>query len=183
MIIKSRLRRFFISQQSGLNAIIDTFADDDSILWPVEVWPRDRFESKLALNACGGHGGTRYSVAEYVPGHFLKFEFTFPKSYHGFHSFRLTQVKNQQWLLEHNTFIKTNVWKWFLWVMLISPVHNALIQDAFDKAEKYASTNLLFLSKWPLRVYFIRHLLGGSRLVASMFSTLNPYKERHNYEQ
>lgn len=146
--------------------LFETFVDNDSIFWPTSSWPRDAFnDDQLKIGSIGGHGGTKYKIQHYQPGACLEFSFIYPKGYLGTHEFRLIFLNSSQFLLCHVTNIKTNIYHWMLWQIMIRWVHDALIQDAFDKAELHLMGKIRLKSTWKYRVYLIRHLLGTTRLI------------------
>ena len=71
-------------EQVGL--LIDSLASAEDALWPYQLWPRMEFDRPLDVGATGGHGPVRYFVEEYTPGQSIKFRFTGPKGFNGFHS-------------------------------------------------------------------------------------------------
>lgn len=70
-----------------VGALIDSLAFRDDALWPKHAWPRMEFDRPLSVGARGGHGPIRYFVEEYVPGESIKFRFTGPKGFNGFHGY------------------------------------------------------------------------------------------------
>lgn len=165
MRIYCDIRRSFHCNKHNLSDIIDTFAKKDAILWPSCFWPRDYFDSELKLGAQGGHGSMEYTLTEYKPGCYLKFAFRKPHSIKGFHAFSLVKIKSEHWMLKHVTDMTTNLYQWLRWKLLIAPVHSALINDAFNQACAFAISQPIPACKWRWRVYFLRHFLGGTRLL------------------
>lgn len=153
--------------------LIDSFANKDAPLWPTKQWPRDHFDSPLQLGTIGGHGGTKYFLKEYITGKYLHFEFTYPKNYMGNHTFTLTHLDPNTCLLQHSVTLKLKRLDTLWWYIVIEPVHNALIENAFDNAEKFLQLSQQPKQRWPLRVYFIRHYLGCLRLVIQSMKSIN----------
>jgi len=180
MQIKSYIKRDFLSKKNDVTVLIDTLAENNSPLWPSQWWPRDTFDSHLKSYAIGGHGGTRYIVSHYEPGHYVELKFILPKSYQGYHAFRLNRLNNNRWRIEHTTDIKTTRYRWLYWKILINPVHLALINNAFDCAEAYATDRPVKKSRWPWCVYFIRYLLGGIRCLLDFFSHFKFKRKSHH---
>jgi hypothetical protein len=74
-----------------------------------------------------------YTVSSYTPRHHIRFEFGGGRQ--GFHEFTLQEVDGTTCLLRHVTKAKltfSSAWRWYF---LIRPLHNALIEDLFDKVE------------------------------------------------
>lgn len=68
-----------------IDALIDSLASKDDRLWPKHAWSRMDFDHSLGVSATVGHGPIRYIVEEYIPGKSIKFRFTGPKGFDGFH--------------------------------------------------------------------------------------------------
>ena len=83
-----------------LRALIDELASEEDRLWPRRTWPPMHFDRPLAVGADGGHGPIRYRITDYVPGHWIRFRFTGPRGFRGFHEFVVSQADDCA-LLEH----------------------------------------------------------------------------------
>ncbi len=158
--------------------LIDNFAKKNSSLWPSNLWPRESFDSPLQVGAKGAHGGTQYVVDSYKPGRHVKFKFIKPKGYLGFHQFELIESGESNTLIRHRVEFKAKLIGYLLWNHLIKWVHNALIEDAFDCAEIAIQSPPKVPHKWPKRVHFFRHLLGGYRLMIDGFRVLTKSKAK-----
>mgnify|MGYP003391204969 FL=1 len=145
--------------------LIDSFADVNSPLWPHKYWPRERFDSLLGIGAIGSHGGTVYVVEQYEPGRVISFRFIKPKGYIGTHRFEIIKVDSSSSQLIHLFQCELQGFDYLFWNLVIQWVHDALIEDAFDSAEIHLFPTSVIPSKWPLRVYFFRHMLGLTRLI------------------
>ena len=152
--------------------LIDSFSQRNASLWPSSLWPRGEFNQPLSVGAEGSHGGTRYQVSSYSPGRSIEFEFIHPKSYKGFHRFDLLELGPESTLIRHVVNIKARWIDRIMWRVFISWVHDALIEDAFDEAERTAVGSLTKPKKWPVRVYIYRHLLGATRLITGALSSM-----------
>ena len=87
----------------------------------------------LQVGATGGHGTGPYTVPSYAPGRHIRFEFGGGRQ--GYHEFTLQEVDDMTCVLRHATKAKltfNSAWRWYF---LIRPLHNALIEDLFDKVE------------------------------------------------
>ena len=67
--------------------LIDSLSSGDDLIWPNQCWPRMKFDRPLSVGAKGGHGPIGYVVEAYKPGQSIKFCFTSPKGFNGFHKF------------------------------------------------------------------------------------------------
>jgi hypothetical protein len=117
----------------------------------------------LAPGSCGGHGLIRYKVSEYVPGRRVEFEFrpmagSRLRTFRGRHYFEVLS-RGEQVLLRHTIDVDTDFATWVQWKLVIEHLHDALLEDAFDKAERKACLPAPHRSAWPLRVRFLRWMV------------------------
>jgi hypothetical protein len=131
------------SEVAGLLATLSTENDQ---LWPYEQWPRMKFEKGLAVGSKGGHGPIKYQIEKYVPGEMIRFLFIEPKGFNGFHQFEIRELNSGQTEISHTIDMRTSGKATLLWISVLRHLHDALIEDAFDKIEamplsKQASKN------------------------------------------
>ena len=145
----------------AVGMLIDTISSKDSCLWPKDLWPRMQLDRPLAVGAAGGHGPIRYTVEEYEPGRFVKFRFTGPKGFDGFHAMELDVGAGPQVVLRHRLEMTTRSVAIVSWPLLFEPLHDALVEDALTTAE--VSLGLPpRVRPWSLRVKMLRwFVLGG----------------------
>ena len=55
--------------------------------------------------------------------------------------------------------VDTNFATWVQWKLVIEPLHDALLEDALDKAERETGLPAPHRSVWSLRVRFLRWLV------------------------
>ena len=142
-----------------VGALLDTLASADDKFWPHENWPRVKFNLPLQVGATGGHGTGPYTVSSYTPGQHIRFEFGGGRQ--GFHEFTVQQTDDTTCVLRHitNAKLKSNsAWRWYL---LIRPLHNALIEDLFDKVESQVA-KVVHPQVWSVRVQNLRQERGMS---------------------
>jgi hypothetical protein len=118
---------------SRVGALLDTLSSTDDKFWPHENWPAVKFNLPLQVGATGGHGTGPYTVSSYTPGRYLRFEFGGGRQ--GFHEFTLQEVDDMTCLLRHALKAKLTFGTTARWYFLTRPLHNALIEDLFDKVE------------------------------------------------
>lgn len=118
-----------------IGALIDSLASDEDRLWPHQTWPPMRLDGPLAVGARGGHGPVRYIVTEYVLGQRVRFDFQSPRGFRGFHAFELDAgTLDQESQLRHRLEMRTSGAALLSWPLLFRPLHDALIEDALDRA-------------------------------------------------
>ena len=125
--------RMIAAPAARVGALLDTLASADDRFWPHENWPGMKFDRPLQVGATGGHGTDPYTVSSYTPGRHIRFEFG--GSRQGYHEFTLQDVDDMTCLIRHVTKAKltfNSAWRWYF---LIRPLHNALIEDLFEKVE------------------------------------------------
>jgi hypothetical protein len=95
------------------------------------------------------HGQGRSVLAAPVPSRHIRFEFGGGRQ--GFREFMLQEVDDMTCLLRHATKGKltfNSAWRWYL---RIRPLHNALIEDLFDKVESQVA-KVVYPQVWSSRV-------------------------------
>ncbi len=125
--------RHFPVPPEQVGALIDSLAGDDDAVWPSDRWPALWLKNGLQLGSVGGHGPIRYSVDEYVPGRRVRFQFSGPRGFLGWHE--LTVVPAHDGCdLRHTLSIDPRGLARVSWPVVIRPLHDALVEDAFDNA-------------------------------------------------
>ncbi|MDH5198597.1 MAG: SRPBCC family protein, partial [Gemmatimonadota bacterium] len=90
----------------------------------------------LAVGAVGGHGPIRYTVEHYERGQRVRFRFTAPPGFEGTHEFVIEPVDPTHSRLRHVIEMQTSGSAVVRWPVIIRPLHDALIEDLLDKAER-----------------------------------------------
>lgn len=143
------------STPERVGALIESLSSRADALWPHRSWPRMKFDRPLGVDATGGHGPVRYFVEEYVPGRSVRFRFTGPKGFDGFHEFEMTRAASGKPLLRHELRMKTRGRARLSWPLVFRPMHDALLDDCLATAQ--ASLGLPpDVRPWSLRVRFLR---------------------------
>ena len=132
-----------------------TLATEEDRIWPTEKWPAMTFEDGLKLGAKGGHGPIRYSVETYRPSEVIQFRFSKPNGFNGIHKFEIEPINENETQIKHTIKMQTAGKGTLMWVFGICALHNALIEDAFDKFENNFSENKKSTS-WNFWVRFLR---------------------------
>lgn len=145
-----------------LGELLDSLASEKDGLWPRHSWVAMEFDRPLGVGADGGHGPIRYSVEEYRPGESVRFRFCGPKGFDGVHFFEVVESGEERSKLRHTIEMETRGLAVVLWPLMIRPLHDALIEDAFATAE--ASLGLApQMTPWSLRVRFLRWVMSGGK--------------------
>lgn len=142
---------------ADLGHLLDRVAAEDSALWPRQ-WPKLKLDRGLAVGARGGHGPIRYSVVAYEPGRRVTFRFERPRGFHGTHTFAL-EPSGDATLFRHVLEMDAEGAARVAWPLVFAPLHDALIEDAFDAAERAVTGAVLRPQRWSLRVRALRRVL------------------------
>lgn len=146
-----------------VGALIDSLSSSSDALWPFHSWPRMAFDRPLAVGAAGGHGPVRYFVEEYVPGWSIRFRFTGPKGFDGFHSFQISILSEQSVELKHTIQMVTHGPAIFSWPVIFRPLHDALLEDCLAKAQASLGYPPL-MRPWSPWVKSLRWVLSRGKL-------------------
>lgn len=149
-----------LPQAAEVGTLIDGLGDaHHDRLWPSERWPAMTLDRPLAVGAAGGHGPIRYVVDEYEPGRRVRFRFTAPTGFIGFHEFRAVQMAERS-ILQHVLTMRTKSWARLTWPIAFGPLHDSLIEDSLDKAEQETAGKVQEPSQWTPWVAALRWILA-----------------------
>lgn len=157
MRVRSLHRRRLPAPPERVGALLDTLASDDDRLWPHERWPPMRFDRPLGAGADGGHAFVRYTVAGYEPGRSVEFRIHGPQGFSGRHGFHVHPDEDGA-VLTH--WIEAEARGRFIasWLLAVRPLHDALVEDALDKAERAVTGRLDAPARWSRWVHLLRRL-------------------------
>ncbi|AWV97061.1 hypothetical protein [Arcticibacterium luteifluviistationis] len=127
-------------------------------IWPLEKWPAMKFKEGIKIGAKGGHGPIRYTVEKYDPTQIIEFRFSRPRGFDGIHKFEISELSQQEIEITHTIAMETSGKATLTWIFVIRPLHNALMEDAFNKLENGLS-NTNKKTKWNIWVKMLRGLL------------------------
>jgi len=142
----------------NVGALIDTLASREDRLWPKDKWPPMRFDRPLSVGAIGGHGPVRYSIEEYQQGQMIVFRFLGPKGFNGTHRFQVEDRRGRT-VLRHVIDMRATGLANMSWPLMIRPLHDALIEDAFDRATTSLGSAPLRHARWSISVRVLRAII------------------------
>lgn len=128
-------RRVLPASPERVGPLIDSLASPADRLWPTRSWPQMRLDKPLAEGAHGGHGPIGYSVQRYIPSERVRFWFTRPAGFHGWHQLTVLKEGPGHCVLEHRLEMETCGRALLTWPFIYRPLHDALIEDALTQAE------------------------------------------------
>lgn len=162
-------RRFPVSTIEA-GALIDTLSGPDDALWPGDRWPAMKIDTPLREGARGGHGAVRYSVCDYIPGERVVFRFDgtgLTRGLEGTHLFEVVPGQSPV-ALRHIVDAEGDLRDWLQWHCVVGPLHDALLEDALDRAEYALMGSVARPARWSLWVRFLRRMLRPTRRGRSM---------------
>ncbi|RKS09582.1 hypothetical protein DFP74_5324 [Nocardiopsis sp. Huas11] len=143
-----------------VGALIDTLASDDDRLWAHGTWPPMFMDGPLAVGAAGGHGPVRYSVEQYVPGHWVRLRFSGPRGFDGFHEFTVRPDPSGGTVLAHLLAMRAHGPARLSWPLVFGPLHDALLEDSLDRAELTFHGSVRAPARWSPWVRLLRSALA-----------------------
>lgn len=155
--------RSLACSEAALGALIDQLGSDNDDLWPVGKWPAIRLDRPLGIGATGGHGPIRYVVSNYVPARWIRFRFTGPRGFDGFHEFSIDQEADDKPVLRHVLAMHPRGLARLSWPLIFRSLHDALLEDSLDRAEHTLVGHVEQPARWTVHVQILRRLLAGPR--------------------
>lgn len=155
-------KRIIHQPKDKVTALLETLSTKNDRVWPKEKWPSMKFKEGIRIGAQGGHGPIRYAIEKYNPKEVVQFRFKKPSGFHGIHKFELKALDPKTTEIQHTIDMNTTGKGTLFWILGIRSLHNALIEDGFDKLEN----NFLEKKKstpWNFWVRFLRKLLAKKR--------------------
>lgn len=147
--------RAFTASAEAAGGLLDGLSGHPDPLWPEGPWPPMRFDRPLGVGAAGGHGPIRYQVEEYEPGHRVLFRFSGPPGLTGTHEWRAAAAPGGCFL--RHAIEGQSAGKILLaWPLVYRPLHDALIEDALDKAEQALTGAVARPQSWSWWVRLLR---------------------------
>jgi hypothetical protein len=162
MRIQNVHERSFSVPPDRVGRLIDGLGATPDPLWPTEHWPPMRFDRPLGPGAAGGHEPIRYRVEEYEPGSRVRFRFTGPPGLEGTHDFAVQAVPGGCRLC-HTIEGRISGRMLAAWPLVFRPLHNALLEDALDKAERAVAGGTAEPPSWSWWVRLLRRAASRRR--------------------
>ncbi len=151
------------ADQTAVGRLIDTLTGADDRLWPRDRWPAMWLDRPLGTGATGGHGPIRYTVAAYVPSRWVRFAFTRPRGFDGFHEYAVLADRARGVVLRHTLAMRTHGLARLSWALVFRPLHDALLEDSLDRAERAVTGHVARPARWSWYVRLLRWLFARRR--------------------
>ncbi|MEO1033085.1 MAG: hypothetical protein AAFX55_16905 [Bacteroidota bacterium] len=130
-------KRHIHQPKEKVSQLFRTLATKDDLIWPYKNWPAIKFKNGLKIGSKGGHGPIRYTIIDFIEGEYIKFQFSKPEGFSGTHQLSINAIDDFNTEIIHEIRAKTAFRATLFWVFVIRWLHDALIEDAFDKVENY----------------------------------------------
>ena len=122
-----------LPQGAEPGALLDRLATPSDPLWPVATWPPIWFDRPLGVGARGGHGPVHYDIDGYLPGRWVRFRFTAPRGFDGYHEYRVLDGTDGP-ILRHTLVMQATGPARVTWPLVFGPLHDALLEDSLARA-------------------------------------------------
>jgi hypothetical protein len=151
-------RRIIAAPVSVLGRLHDRLAGPDDPLWPAHDWEPIRLDRPLGVGASGGHGQIKYTISAYEPG--LRVRFAFPPGapLDGYHELWVRAIDPDRAEMVHILVARPRGMMRLLWPLAARWMHQALIADLLDNAERAATGTVRRPARWSLWVRVLRTL-------------------------
>lgn len=161
MIVRNVHTRRLPVPARAAGPLLDGLAGPDDRLWPTEHWPRMAFDRGLVPGAHGGHGPIRYRVTAHDPGRCARFVFEPPArgiaaGLAGEHCFEIEPAGAGACVLRHVIEGTARGTMRIKWPLVVRPLHDALVEDALDRAERHLTGGVVAPARWSRWVRLLR---------------------------
>lgn len=136
--------------------LIDRLGQPDDLLFPTPQWPPMILDGPLKIGASGGHGPMRYSVKRYEPGRLAEFATDPGMEIVGTHTFSLERLDDDHTILRHTVEGELEGTMRLAWPLAVRPIHDAMVEDILDHAERAAGHQPKRRKQWSPWVRLIR---------------------------
>ncbi|GAA2984497.1 SRPBCC family protein [Actinokineospora diospyrosa] len=137
--------------------LIDDMATPGGI-WP-GGWPALALDRPLAIGATGGHGPIRYTCVDYIPGRRVELTFAPDGPLVGEHALTLLPGPTPGTsVLRHDITARPRGAGHLLWPLVIRWLHDALVEDLLDNAERAVGHPPAHKARWSPWVRLLRRL-------------------------
>jgi hypothetical protein len=140
--------------------LIDRLGGPEDELWPRPKWTPLRLDRPIQVGADGGHGSIRYAVTEYEPGRRVRFVFHPETGIEGWHEFAVEPLDERRCRVRHVLLGRPRgIAMRILVPLAVVHLHDALLEDLFDNAERAATGTVRAPAGWSPWVRFCWRLV------------------------
>ncbi len=131
-----------------LSPLLEQVGGPDDELWPSPAWWPMTLDRPLGVGANGGHGGIRYRVSEHEAGRRVRFELHPGTGLLGHHELTLEPLGPSRTRVRHVLTCRLRGAMRLLGPLLLVPLHDALLEDLLDDAERVATGSVRRPARW-----------------------------------
>lgn len=147
-----------ISQpKTELAKLFKTLASDNDMMLAIDKWSPMKLDKGLQVGSKGGHGPIKYFVTDYQQNNSITFQFDL-KGFDGFHKFEIAETEPNKTQLTHIIDLTTSGSATLKWALAVRWLHDAYIEDAFDKVENHFTIDKK-KSEWTMWVKILRKIM------------------------
>jgi hypothetical protein len=154
--------RIINQPKSKIEELFKTLSSKNDMMLATDKWSPMILDKGLEIGSKGGHGPIKYTVTKYLPDNLIQFDFIEPIGFNGYHKFEIIEQDKNTTLLKHTIDMTTEGSATLKWLFAIRWLHNAYIEDAFDKVENHFTRGKKN-SKWTFWVKMLRQILKPKR--------------------
>ena len=151
-------KRIIHQPKENIAVLFATLATQNDEMLATDKWHPMKLDNGKKKGSKGGHSPIRYTVQEYIVGEFIQFKFSKPEGFNGIHKFEITELAKNRTELKHTIDTNTTGTGVLAWSVAIHWLHNAYIEDAFDKVENHF-LNKKKKTEWSIWVKILRQVL------------------------
>ncbi len=141
--------------------LFNTLATENDMMLATDKWSPMKLDKGLKVGSKGGHGPIKYFVTEYEAEKSITFQFDLT-GFNGFHRFDIKELDPAKTELSHIIDMTTTGSATLKWTLVIRWLHDAYIEDAFDKVENHFTKDKKN-SEWTLWVKTLRRIMKPKR--------------------
>ncbi len=139
-----------------VGAVLETLASRDDRCWPGAAWWPLVLDSGLEPGSRGGHAVIRYTVTAHEAGRRVEFTFDRSTRIEGTHTFTVVDRGDGTALLRHVIEGRLRGRMVALWPLAVRWLHDALLEDAFDRVERTLGVGPGTPARWSPWVRLLR---------------------------
>jgi hypothetical protein len=145
-----------------LAPLLDRLGGPHDVLWPSPQWTPMVLDRPLAVGAAGGHGRVRYRVTGYEPGRRVEFTFDPGLGLDGTLTFSIEPGGGSGSILRNVMEARAGLLMRLVGRLAVRHLHDALLEDLLDRAERVTGTGPARPARWSLWVRVLRALSGDA---------------------
>ncbi len=143
--------------KAAIVTLFKTLASENDLMLATHKWSPMKLDKGLQVGSKGGHGPIRYHVQHYEPEEYIVFKFDL-KGFDGTHQFIISEIDPNITRISHTIVMTTSGIASLKWMLVIRWIHDAYIEDAFDKVENHFLTDKK-RTAWSLWVRLLRKIM------------------------